>query len=59
MILANLGADVIKVERVGTGEDARAMGPHRGDWGAYFTPRIRRDPARAHRDYERDGEQRL
>ena len=37
MILADLGADVIKVERIGTGEDGRAMGPHRGPWGAYFT----------------------
>ena len=37
MILADLGADVIKVERMGSGEDGRAMGPHRGSWGAYFT----------------------
>jgi succinate--hydroxymethylglutarate CoA-transferase len=37
MILADLGADVIKVERTGSGEDGRAMGPHRGSWGAYFT----------------------
>jgi crotonobetainyl-CoA:carnitine CoA-transferase CaiB-like acyl-CoA transferase len=35
MILSDLGADVIKVERKG-GEDGRAMGPHRGEWGAYF-----------------------
>jgi crotonobetainyl-CoA:carnitine CoA-transferase CaiB-like acyl-CoA transferase len=37
MILADLGADVIKVERTGSGEDGRAMGPHRESWGAYFT----------------------
>src|SRR5215472_15748779 len=37
MILADLGADIIKVERPGCGEDGRAMGPHRGPWGAYFT----------------------
>jgi len=36
MILADLGADVIKVERAGSGEDGRGMGPHRGPWGAYF-----------------------
>jgi crotonobetainyl-CoA:carnitine CoA-transferase CaiB-like acyl-CoA transferase len=35
MILADLGADVIKVELPG-GEDGRGMGPHRGEWGAYF-----------------------
>lgn len=37
MTLADLGADIIKVERPGSGEDARAMGPHRGAFGAYFT----------------------
>jgi crotonobetainyl-CoA:carnitine CoA-transferase CaiB-like acyl-CoA transferase len=36
MILADLGADVIKVERTDGGDDARHMGPHRGAWGAYF-----------------------
>jgi crotonobetainyl-CoA:carnitine CoA-transferase CaiB-like acyl-CoA transferase len=36
MILSDLGADIIKVERPGGGEDGRAMGPHRGEWGAYF-----------------------
>jgi crotonobetainyl-CoA:carnitine CoA-transferase CaiB-like acyl-CoA transferase len=34
--LSDLGADVIKVERMGGGEDGRAMGPFRGEWGAYF-----------------------
>jgi len=37
MILVDLGADIIKVERTGSGEDGRSMGPHRGSWGAYFT----------------------
>ncbi len=38
MILADLGADIIKVERIDGGDDARNMGPHRGEWGAYFVP---------------------
>ncbi len=38
MILADLGADIIKVERMDDGDDARNMGPHCGSWGAYFVP---------------------
>jgi len=38
MILADLGADVIKVERIDGGDDAREMRPHRGPWSAYFVP---------------------
>ena len=38
MILADLGADVVKVERMDGGDDARAMGPHGGEWGAYYVP---------------------
>jgi crotonobetainyl-CoA:carnitine CoA-transferase CaiB-like acyl-CoA transferase len=36
MILADLGADIIKIERIDGGDDARGMGPHRGPWGAFF-----------------------
>jgi crotonobetainyl-CoA:carnitine CoA-transferase CaiB-like acyl-CoA transferase len=38
MILADLGADVIKLERIDGGDDSRGMGPHLGTWGAMFTP---------------------
>jgi crotonobetainyl-CoA:carnitine CoA-transferase CaiB-like acyl-CoA transferase len=38
MILADLGADIIKVERIDGGDDARGMPPHRGPWGSYFIP---------------------
>lgn len=38
MILADLGAEIIKVERIDGGDDARSMGPHLGPWGAYFVP---------------------
>lgn len=36
MVLSNLGARVIKVERPGTGEDSRAFGPHVNGESAYF-----------------------
>ncbi|HTR38926.1 MAG TPA: CoA transferase [Bryobacteraceae bacterium] len=38
MVLGDLGADVIKVERIDGGDDGRSMGPHRGPWGAFFVP---------------------
>ena len=36
MLLADLGARVIKVERPGTGDDARRFGPFVGDRSTYF-----------------------
>ena len=36
MVLADLGARVIKVERFGTGDDTRAFGPFVGVDSAYF-----------------------
>ncbi len=36
MILGDLGATIIKVERPGAGDDARAFPPFRGDVSAYF-----------------------
>src|SRR5437016_4696550 len=38
MILSDLGAEVIKVERMDGGDDSRGMGPHLGPWGAMFVP---------------------
>ena len=37
MVLHDLGARVIKVERAGVGDDARGFGPFVGDRSAYFT----------------------
>lgn len=36
MILGDLGAEVIKIERLDTGDDARQMTPFFGEWSAYF-----------------------
>lgn len=36
MVLADLGADVLKIEMPGTGDDARAFGPFIGKESAYF-----------------------
>ena len=38
MILSDLGAEVIKVERIDGGDDSRGMGPHHAGWGAMFVP---------------------
>ena len=37
MVLSDLGARVIKVERPGHGDDARAIGPFIAERSAYFT----------------------
>jgi CoA:oxalate CoA-transferase len=36
MVLADLGADVLKIERPGTGDDSRSFGPYEGSESAYF-----------------------
>lgn len=36
MVLADLGAEIIKVERPGEGDDSRAFGPYIGNESAYF-----------------------
>ena len=37
MLLANMGAEIIKLERPGRGDDARAYGPHINGESVYFT----------------------
>lgn len=37
MILGDLGADIIKVERPGEGDDSRSYGPYQNGESAYFT----------------------
>src|SRR5688500_11642594 len=36
MLLGDMGADVIKIEEPGAGDDARGWAPFVGDWSAYF-----------------------
>jgi formyl-CoA transferase len=36
MLLGDMGADVIKVEEPGAGDDARGWGPFVGSWSSYF-----------------------
>lgn len=36
MMLADLGAEIIKIEKPGTGDDSRAFGPHLNGESAYF-----------------------
>lgn len=36
MILADMGAEIIKVERPGVGDDSRAFSPFIGEESAYF-----------------------
>ncbi len=37
MLLANMGAEIIKLERPGCGDDSRAYGPHINGESVYFT----------------------
>jgi crotonobetainyl-CoA:carnitine CoA-transferase CaiB-like acyl-CoA transferase len=38
LILAYLGAEIVKVERIDGGDDSRHMGPHMGRWSSVFVP---------------------
>ena len=38
LVLAALGAEIIKIERIDGGDDFRHMGPHLGIWSSVFVP---------------------
>lgn len=58
MLLGDLGAEVIKVERPGEGDDTRAFAPpFQGDQAAYFLS-INRNKKKHHTRYEERARQR-
>ena len=58
MTLSDLGARVIKVERPGTGDDARAIGPFKNGKSAYFTS-INRGKQSIALDLKDEGDRRI
>jgi CoA:oxalate CoA-transferase len=58
MVLSDLGARVIKVERPGVGDDSRAIGPFRNGKSAYFTS-INRGKESIALDLKADGDRAL